>query len=106
MTEIKEFINFFIGLTLFIVLLFITYWFVRRKLPNVVGGRFAKVISKTYIDRNTYLALVMILKEYYVILVSSGKAEVIKRLDTIDEGEIEETQDFKDLLHKFVGGKK
>lgn len=78
----------------------------RRKLPNVVGGRFAKVISKVYLDRNTYLALVRILKEYYVLLISPGKTEVIKKLDTIDEGEIEQTEDFKNILHKYVGGKK
>ncbi|ABS60548.1 MULTISPECIES: FliO/MopB family protein [Fervidobacterium] len=107
MTKIKELINFFIGLSLFIILMFVTYWFIKRKLPNVVGGRFAKVISRVYIDRNTYLALVRIFKEYYVILVSPGKTEVIKKLDTIDEGELEEEpQDFKSILHKYVGGKK
>jgi len=78
----------------------------RKKLPNVVGGRFAKVISKVYLDRNTYLVLVRILKEYYVLLVSPGKTEIIKKLDTIDEGEIEQTEDFKNILHKYVGGKK
>lgn len=78
----------------------------KKKLPNVVGGRFAKVISKVYLDRNTYLALVRILKEYYVLLVSPNKTEIIKKLDTIDEGEIEQTEDFKNILHKYVGGKK
>ena len=60
----------------------------------MVGGRFAKVISKVYIDRSTSLVLVRILKEYYVILIGPNKAEVIQKLDTIDEGEIEKPEDF------------
>jgi len=46
------------------------------------------------------------LKEYYVILVSPTHAEVVKKLDTIDEGELETPDDFKSLLSKYVGGKK
>jgi len=91
---------------LFIVVLLITYWFLKRKLPNMVGGRFAKVISKVYIDRSTSLVLVRILKEYYVILIGPNKAEVIQKLDTIDEGEIEKPEDFQSVLNKYVGGKK
>ncbi|HOK88092.1 MAG TPA: flagellar biosynthetic protein FliO [Fervidobacterium sp.] len=91
---------------MFIVVLLITYWFLKRKLPNMVGGRFAKVISKVYIDRNTSLVLVRILKEYYVILVGPNKAEVIQKLDTIDEGEIEKPEDFQSVLNKYAGGKK
>lgn len=106
---IKEFIIFFVSLSLFIALMLTTYWFIKRKLPNVVGARFANVISRSYIDRNHYLVLVRILKEYYVILVGPQKSEVIKKFDTIDEGEledIEENKDFKNLFHKYVGGKK
>lgn len=106
MKKIKELINFFLGLSIFTALLLVTYWFIKKRLPNVVGGHFAKVISRVYIDRNTYLVLVRILKEYYVLLVSPGKTEIIKKLDTIDEGEIEQTEDFKNILHKYVGGKK
>ena len=91
---------------MFIVVLLITYWFLKRKLPNMVGGRFAKVISKVYIDRSTSLVLVRILKEYYVILIGPNKAEVIQKLDTIDEGEIEKPEDFQTVLNKYVGGKK
>ncbi|HOA16511.1 MAG TPA: flagellar biosynthetic protein FliO [Fervidobacterium sp.] len=91
---------------MFIVVLLITYWFLKRKLPNMVGGRFAKVISKVYIDRSTSLVLVRILKEYYVILIGPNKAEVIQKLDTIDEGEIEKPEDFQSVLNKYVGGKK
>ncbi len=91
---------------MFIVVLLITYWFLKRKLPNMVGGRFAKVISKVYIDRSTSLVLVRILKEYYVILIGPNKAEVIQKLDTIDEGEIEKPEDFQSVLNKCVGGKK
>ncbi|MEN6516472.1 MAG: flagellar biosynthetic protein FliO [Fervidobacterium sp.] len=87
-------------------MLLITYWFLKRKLPNMVGGRFAKVISKVYIDRSTSLVLVRILKEYYVILIGPNKAEVIQKLDTIDEGEIEKPEDFQSVLNKYVGGKK
>ncbi|MFN6991614.1 MAG: flagellar biosynthetic protein FliO [Fervidobacterium sp.] len=86
-----------------------TYWLIKRKLPNTVGGRFAKVISRTYIDRNNYLVLVRILKEYYILLISPQKSEIIAKLDTIDEGEISEVheiKDFKSLLNKYVGGKK
>lgn len=57
-------------------------------------------------DRNVSLVLVRILKEYYVILVSPTHAEVVKKLDTIDEGELETPEDFKSLLSKYVGGKK
>ncbi|MBP8657131.1 MAG: flagellar biosynthetic protein FliO [Fervidobacterium sp.] len=91
---------------MFIVVLLITYWFLKRKLPNMVGGRFAKVISKVYIDRSTSLVLVRILKEYYVILIGPNKAEVIQKLDTIDEGEIEKPENFQSVLNKYVGGKK
>ncbi len=91
---------------MFIVVLLITYWFLKRKLPNMVGGRFAKVISKVYIERNTSLVLVRILKEYYVILIGPNKAEVIQKLDTIDEGEIEKPENFQSVLNKYVGGKK
>ncbi len=72
----------------------------------MVGGRFAKVISKVYIERNTSLVLVRILKEYYVILIGPNKAEVIQKLDTIDEGEIEKPENFQSVLNKYVGGKK
>ena len=71
---------------MFIVVLLITYWFLKRQLPNMVGGRFAKVISKVYIDRSTSLVLVRILKEYYVILLTE-QAEVIQKLDAIDEAD-------------------
>lgn len=81
----------------------------KRKLPNtVVGGRFAKVISRTYIDRTTSLILVRILKEYYVILITQNYATVIKKLDAMDEGEmeIEQEKSFENILQRFVGGKK
>lgn len=104
--KIKEFISFFIGLLIFTALMLVTYWLVKRKLPNLVGGRFARVISKVYLDRNTYLALVRIFKEYYVLLISPEKAQIIKKLDTIEEGEIEQQEDFKNILHKYVGDKK
>ncbi|MGQ9855546.1 MAG: flagellar biosynthetic protein FliO [Fervidobacterium sp.] len=91
------------------MVLVFTYWLLRRKLPTTVGGRFAKVLSKIYIDRTTYLVLVRILKEYYVILVSPNYAQVLKKLDMIDEGEIEKLESgksFEDILSKLVGGKK
>uniref|UniRef100_A0A7C4CG90 Flagellar biosynthesis protein FliZ n=1 Tax=Fervidobacterium thailandense TaxID=1008305 RepID=A0A7C4CG90_9BACT len=106
MGTIGQIVSFFIGLLLVSVLLIATYWFLRKKLPNTLGGRFAKVVSRVYVDRNVSLVLVRILKEYYVILVSPTHAEVVKKLDTIDEGELETPDDFKSLLSKYVGGKK
>ncbi|AMW32311.2 MULTISPECIES: flagellar biosynthetic protein FliO [Fervidobacterium] len=82
----------------------------KRKLPNTVGGRFAKVISRVYLDRTTSLVLVRILKEYYVILIGPNQATVVKKLDTIEEGEIDteagRNSSFESILQKFVGGKK
>ncbi len=85
-----------------------TYWILRKRLPNAVGGRFAKVISRIYLDRNTSLVLVRILKEYYVILISQNQATVVKKLDTIEEGEIDSEigSNFETILQRFVGGKK
>uniref|UniRef100_A0A7V4NEP9 Flagellar biosynthesis protein FliZ n=1 Tax=Fervidobacterium pennivorans TaxID=93466 RepID=A0A7V4NEP9_FERPE len=91
-----------------IVILLGTYWILRKRLPNAVGGRFAKVISRIYLDRNTSLVLVRILKEYYVILISQNQATVVKKLDTIEEGEIDSEigSNFETILQRFVGGKK
>ncbi|QIV79207.1 FliO/MopB family protein [Fervidobacterium pennivorans subsp. keratinolyticus] len=91
-----------------IAILFGTYWILKKKAPNAVGGRFAKVISRVYLDRNTSLVLVRILKEYYVILISQNQATVVKKLDTIEEGEIssEIGSNFETILQRFVGGKK
>jgi flagellar protein FliO/FliZ len=86
-----------------------TYWFLKRKLPNtIVGGRFAKVISRVYVDRNTSLVLVRILKEYYVIMITQNYATVIKKLDTIDEEdlEMESEKSFESIFQRLVGGKK
>ncbi|WP_448379215.1 flagellar biosynthetic protein FliO [Fervidobacterium sp.] len=85
-----------------------TYWILRKRLPNAVGGRFAKVISRIYLERNTSLVLVRILKEYYVILISQNQATVVKKLDTIEEGEIDSEigSNFETILQRFVGGKK
>ncbi|MFN4267521.1 MAG: flagellar biosynthetic protein FliO [Fervidobacterium pennivorans] len=85
-----------------------TYWILKKRLPNAVGGRFAKVISRVYLDRNTSLVLVRILKEYYVILISQNQATVVKKLDTIEEGEIDSEigSNFETILQRFVGGKK
>jgi len=90
------------------VILLGTYWILRKRLPNAVGGRFAKVISRIYLDRNTSLVLVRILKEYYVILISQNQATVVKKLDTIEEGEIDSEigSNFETILQRFVGGKK
>jgi len=54
------------------------------------------------------LVLVRILKEYYVILISQNQATVVKKLDTIEEGEIssEIGSNFETILQRFVGGKK
>ncbi|ODN30852.1 flagellar biosynthetic protein FliO [Fervidobacterium thailandense] len=103
---IGQLVSFFIGLLLVSLLLLATYWFLRKRLPNAVGGRFAKVVSRVYVDRNVSLVLVRVLKEYYVILVSPSHAEVVKKLDTIDEGELEPPDDFRSLLSRYVGGKK
>ncbi|ANE41262.1 MAG: FliO/MopB family protein [Fervidobacterium sp.] len=91
-----------------IVILLGTYWILKKRLPNAVGGRFAKVISRVYLDRNTSLVLVRILKEYYVILISQNQATVVKKLDTIEEGEIDSEigSNFETILQRFVGGKK
>ena len=85
-----------------------TYWILKKRLPNAVGGRFAKVISRVYLDRNTSLVLVRILKEYYVILISQNQATVVKKLDTIEEGEIDSEigSNFETIIQRFVGGKK
>ncbi len=66
------------------------------------------MISRTYIDRTTSLILVRILKEYYVILITQNYATVIKKLDAMDEGEmeIEQEKSFENILQRFVGGKK
>jgi flagellar protein FliO/FliZ len=90
------------------VILLGTYWILKKRLPNAVGGRFAKVISRVYLDRNTSLVLVRILKEYYVILISQNQATVVKKLDTIEEGEIDSEigSNFETILQRFVGGKK
>ncbi len=66
------------------------------------------MISRVYLDRNTSLVLVRILKEYYVILISQNQATVVKKLDTIEEGEIssEIGSNFETILQRFVGGKK
>jgi len=67
-----------------------------------------KLISRVYLDRNTSLVLVRILKEYYVILISQNQATVVKKLDTIEEGEIDSEigSNFETILQRFVGGKK
>jgi len=90
------------------VILLGTYWILKKRLPNAVGERFAKVISRVYLDRNTSLVLVRILKEYYVILISQNQATVVKKLDTIEEGEIDSEigSNFETILQRFVGGKK
>jgi len=90
------------------VILLGTYWILKKRLPNAVGGRFAKVISRVYLDRNTSLVLVRILKEYYVILISQNQATVVKKLDTIEEGEIDSEigSNFETIIQRFVGGKK
>jgi flagellar protein FliO/FliZ len=90
------------------VILLGTYWILKKRLPNAVGGRFAKVISRVYLDRNTSLVLVRILKEYYVILISQNQATVVKKLDTIEEGEIDSEigPNFETILQRFVGGKR
>jgi len=54
------------------------------------------------------LVLVRILKEYYVILISQNQATVVKKLDTIEEGEIDSEvgSNFETIFQRFVGGKK
>ena len=81
---------------------------IKKKAPQRSWGRFAKVISRVYLDRNTSLVLVRILKEYYVILISQNQATVVKKLDTIEEGEIDSEigSNFETILQRFVGGKK
>jgi len=73
-----------------------------------LGGVLLKLISRVYLDRNTSLVLVRILKEYYVILISQNQATVVKKLDTIEEGEIDSEigSNFETILQRFVGGKK
>ncbi len=106
MIKISQLISFSISLIIVITALLITYYFVSKKLPNSFGGRFGKVVSRIYIDRNTQIVLVRILKEYYVILVSPNHSTLIKKLDTMDESEIgleEPTKSFKDIFYKKVG---
>ncbi len=109
MVTISQLISFSISLIIVVTALLITYYFVSKKLPTSFGGRFGKVVSRIYIDRNTQIVLVRILKEYYVILVSLNNATIIKKLDTMDENEIgidESTKNFKEIFYRKVGDDK
>ncbi|OOC43554.1 flagellar biosynthesis protein FliZ [Thermosipho sp. 1074] len=86
----------------------VTYFLIKNKVPRSVGGRFIVVIERKFITRNSYIAIVRILDEYYALLITENGGRVIKKFDSIESGELEKS-DFKFEFFKNVvkkGGKK
>ncbi|PLV59399.1 flagellar biosynthetic protein FliO [Thermotoga sp. KOL6] len=96
MLAVLQFILAF-GIVLFFLL--ITYYFVRKGVFSQKGSN-VSVLERRYLDRKSFIAIVRIVDEYYVILVSDSSATIIKKLEDYKEGD-----SFSTILFRKIGRK-
>ncbi|KAF2959821.1 MULTISPECIES: flagellar biosynthetic protein FliO [unclassified Thermotoga] len=95
MSGILQFLLAF-GIVLFFLLL--VYYFVKRGI-FIQKGSSISVLERHYLDRKTFIAIVRVIDEYFVILVTDSGATVIKKLEDYEE------KSFSSMFFKKLGRK-
>lgn len=97
-------VGFAISMLIFVAVMLGTYLVIKNRVPRNVGGHFISVIERKFLTRNSYIVVVRIVEEYYVILVTENGGTVLKKLDSIESGEFENSnfklEFFKNIVKK------
>ena len=89
---------------IFAIVMLATYLVVRNKVPRSSGGHFISVIERKYITKNSCIAIIRVIENYYVVLITENGGTILEKLDSIDAGDLEKTnfkvEFFKNILKK------
>ncbi|WP_231556129.1 flagellar biosynthetic protein FliO [Thermotoga neapolitana] len=94
MSAILQFLLAF-GIVLFFLL--IVYYFVRRGFFSQKGSSIS-IVERHYLDRKSFIAIVRVVDEYFVILVTDSGATVLKKLE-----DYRESDSFSSILFRKIG---
>ncbi|KUK83334.1 MAG: Uncharacterized protein XD96_0396 [Petrotoga mobilis] len=86
----------YLAIILLIILLGVFYYILVKTLKQGPKSKEVKMIKKYYLDRNLYVGVLKIFKEYYIILATSGSSEIIRKLEE------EEVQEIMNEHPKFL----
>lgn len=86
----------YLAIILLIILLGVFYYILVKTLKQGPKSKEVKMIKKYYLDRNLYVGVLKIFKEYYIILATSSSSEIIRKLEE------EEVQEIMNEHPKFL----
>ena len=83
------------GIVLFFLVL--VYYFVRKGFFSQKGSSIS-VVERHYLDRKSFIAIVRVVDEYFVILVTDSSAIVLKKLE-----DYKESDSFSTIFFRKIG---
>jgi len=86
----------YLAIILLIILLGVFYYILVKTLKQGPKSKEVKMIKKYYLDRNLYVGVLKVFKEYYIILATSSSSEIIRKLEE------EEVQEIMNEHPKFL----
>ncbi|POZ88248.1 hypothetical protein [Petrotoga sibirica] len=86
----------YLAIILLIILLGVFYYILVKTLKQGPKSKEVKMVKKYYLDRNLYVGVLKIFKEYYIILATSSSSEIIRKLEE------EEVQEIMNEHPKFL----